>query len=465
MRRRWMTAFSLAVLSMLPAIPGATDQAHAAPANLVPNPGFETGTEGWWRYNVSAAWSTTGWSEAGSRSMQVIGSSPSAEGDYVAVGTEEIPVRAGTSYTATARVNSLVIPPGEETNLQLFWRDGEGRGVGNSYASTPYLGERELTLTAQAPATAAYGQVRLFSYSRQGQRWNTYVDEIRMTQSSPTQSPLRWRRPTLVNPETISLGNGYTETKLDPERDYIVKLPPWKKVGGTTLIGGHNVVVVGGWISVPPGAVYDAERRGIYIKDATGTVHVEGVLIDGSAGGDFDGVAIAAPEATVQLQNMRIVGVRGSYDGFHGDIVQPWGGVRALRIDRLTGTGNYQGLMLAPTLGAIGSAELSNIDITTTWSPEPREHAGGHMLWLTEGTSCVAYPVTLDEVYIRPRSDRPLENAVWPPGNSSQQCKAVGDGTVEWPLLPISGEVLMGPPPGGNFVPPGAAGVGYVSPG
>ena len=81
---------------------------------------------------------------------------------------------------------------------------------------------------------------------------------------------------------------------LDPAKDYIVRLPATKKTGGTVLVGGHNVVIVGGAITVPETISTDTERRGIYIKGATGTVHIEGVLIDHSGGGDFDGIAIAA---------------------------------------------------------------------------------------------------------------------------------------------------------------------------
>jgi hypothetical protein len=154
-----------------------------------------------------------------------------------------------------------------------------------------------------------------------------------------TTSPLRWAPPTLVEPKTIVLGTGYTHTTLATNRDYIIKLPATKKVGATWIDGGRNVVVIGGHLTIPPTSFSPAtnEATALSIKGATGTVHVEGVLIDGSAGGEFDAVTVNAPEATVQLENLRIVGVRGCNEKIHADVVQPWGGVKNLRINRLTG--------------------------------------------------------------------------------------------------------------------------------
>jgi hypothetical protein len=257
-----------------------------------------------------------------------------------------------------------------------------------------------------------------------------------------------------VKPITIQLGTGYTHTTLSPTQDYVLKLPPTKKVGGTWIEGGHNIVVKGGAVTIPyaaPGAATSAQRTAIYFKGATGTVHVEGVLIDGSGGGQFDGVDIDAPQAVAQLENLRIVGVNGGVSSFHADVVQPWGGVKDLRIDRLSGASNYQGFMLTKDLGPIGSAELSHVDLTAT-TQAPVDH-GGHMLLLTSNTSaCTTYPVSVSSVYVQPRPDRTLANSVWP--------AAI---TTDCPGL--TGTVQNGMPPSGSWVPPGTAGLGYVPPG
>ena len=266
----------------------------------------------------------------------------------------------------------------------------------------------------------------------------------------------------------IELGTGFTHTSMSPSRDYIIKMPPSEKVGGTWLSGGHNVVLIGGAVTIPtgttPGVPNDAQRSAIYIQGATGMVHVEGLEIDGGGGGEFDGVDIAAPQATVQLENLRIVGVRGRYSAFHADIVQAWGGAADLRIDHLTGSSNYQGLALQQDLGPIGSAELSDIDLTaTTEAPIDR---GGHMLWLTKGvSSCVSYPVTLSSVFVQPRPGTALGRSVWPANNSGLGCDESGETLASWPALPVSGGVREGSPPSGSFVPLGMVGLRYRSPG
>src|SRR6476660_7708325 len=65
---------------------------------------------------------------------------------------------------------------------------------------------------------------------------------VAVAPGSASAVTLRWPKPTLVNPVTVTLGTGYTHTALSATQDYIVKLPPTKKYGGTFLEGGHNMV-------------------------------------------------------------------------------------------------------------------------------------------------------------------------------------------------------------------------------
>jgi hypothetical protein len=259
------------------------------------------------------------------------------------------------------------------------------------------------------------------------------------------------------------LGTGETQTNLDPGKDYIIELPTEKKVGATVLVGGRNVVIRGGHITIEPGRSSDTFRRAIYIKNATGIVHIEGVLIDGSAGGVFDGIAINAPEATVQIQNVRVEGVAGSFEGFHGDIVQPWGGVKELRIDRLSGTSDYQGLQLEESLGEIGKAVLSNINLEHV-EDGPNADETTFLLWLTSGTTCEnKYPVEIDGVYVQPREGWQANEVVWPPERAELECQAEQEGAeVWWHNMPVTGRVVEGEPAEGDFVPAGLAGAGYL---
>lgn len=275
---------------------------------------------------------------------------------------------------------------------------------------------------------------------------------------------LTWARPALANPITIKLGTGPTSHSLNPSKDYVIRFPRTKKVGYTLIEGGRNIVIIGGHITIPSTA--GQVRGALYIKGATGTVHIEGLLIDGSGGRAADGIDIAAPRAVVQLQNIRVVGLHGTYDGHHADIVQPFGGVGELRIDRRS---DYQGLFLKQEPnGPIGAIDLRRIDLSY---PAANPHGNtGSLLWLTHPdlTGCAAPPTRLAAVYVTPRGGQALgDQAIWPNTHNPPTCRAVQQGErLRFPATPaITGEVRLGPPPGGSFVPPGVAGLGYTTPG
>jgi hypothetical protein len=287
---------------------------------------------------------------------------------------------------------------------------------------------------------------------------------------------LHYAPPKLVNPITIELGNGFTSNTLSKTQDYIIKLPKVKKIGSTYLIGGHNIVIVGGWITIPTTTDLSntAPSRGIYIKDNTGIVHIEGVLIDGSGGAQSDGIDTMSPNTTLQVENVRVDGIYGFYDQFHADVIQTFGGVKDLRVDKLTGYSGYQGLQIDYDAGPTGSAEISRVNLVSTgtqiWS-DPKQginhNNGGTLIWLTPMDNCKAnYPITFQDVYVQPRAVRNLGMSVWPPTNDAV-CPSVvnADGSVSFPHLPVTGVVKNGAPPSGDYVPSGVAGVNYVSPG
>lgn len=280
---------------------------------------------------------------------------------------------------------------------------------------------------------------------------------------------LRWAPPHLDDPVTVRLGDGYTTTKLPPDQDARIELPDTVKRGGVTIEGGHDVVIVGGQIAIPPGTPPGNEnnrfRTGVYVKGATGTVHLEGLRLSAGREVEWDAVDIAAPEAIVQLENVRADRLHGSLDGFHADVIQPWGGVRNLRVDRLTASSDYQGVTIPVDAGPIGRAELVNVNIQGLGDGSG---GGGHLLWLTSGTAeCNAYPVQLRSFYVEPRPEAKFSKSTWPQAGHPPACGArVHRGTISWPLLPsVTGAVLRGRPPRGAFVPVGVAGLGYSSPG
>ena len=237
-------------------------------------------------------------------------------------------------------------------------------------------------------------------------------------------------------------------------------------------------MVEGGTIVVPSTANqrdngHDNSSVGLYVDGASGTVHIEGITIRSQANTMFDGIDINAPAAAVQIEEVRIKGVYGSFDAHHADAVQVWGGVRALRIDHLSLDGDYQGINLAPDLGAIGRVNIRNVDMTVDRTPQSlAAHAARepHMLWLTRGAlSCEApASVRLKNVYLSSRlaGTYPIGDLVWPQvGHTSLSCHATQVGRqISWPSLRVSGSVTAGPPPSGTFVPRGASGYRYRRP-
>jgi hypothetical protein len=297
-------------------------------------------------------------------------------------------------------------------------------------------------------------------------------------QAPPPLEKLSWAPPKLDQATVVHAPNGENPAilSLDPRRDYVVKLPRHGLRGTLEINGGHNVVLIGGEVKVPSTANQtdngaDGTDTAIYVRASTGTVHIEGVLIKADDDTLYDGIDVNAPEATVQVENVRVEDVYGSLTSEHADVIQTWGGVKELDVDRLSAHGDYQGLTVAPDLGRVGSVHLKHVDLTAVAAPPSlaRETVGGGiMLWLTAGTStCDSPTVTLKHVFIANRTGRIRSaNTVWPSPTSGLECAAtLAGGRIEWPSLPVSGGVTLGVPRGGSFVPMGVAGRSYRSPG
>jgi hypothetical protein len=275
---------------------------------------------------------------------------------------------------------------------------------------------------------------------------------------APARPTLRWAPPVLTAPTTIAVGQGDKTFNLDMTKDYVIDLGPTTHVGTVKIVGGHNVVMIGGRIALTP---LSASPLALGIKGSTGTVHVEGIEFDGTSGREMDAISIQAPLATVQVENVRADGLLGTFNTNHSDVIQPWGGVARLRVDRLTADSNYQGIFTRPDQGAIGSVALQNVDMT--FNNVAATSAGGYLLWMTTG--CDMAPTTLSDVYIAPRKGKTLASAVWPTTSDASCPAKLAGNKATWPNLPVTGAVTGGAPSGGSFVPAGSVGVGYISPG
>jgi hypothetical protein len=311
---------------------------------------------------------------------------------------------------------------------------------------------------------------------------------------------LRWAPPTLVDPITIPLpATGDTSLNLDNSRDYVIRYPAVRRVGELRLVGGRNIVIIGGASTIAPHAGIGV--RNIQISDKPGVmdgriVHIEGLDIDGSGGGEADGIGIGAPSAIVQIENVRITGLIGHLSGTHADVIQTWGGVGALRLYDVTGASHYNSLYLrrenSPLGPAIGPVTLDHVNIFGYVNPSDwdisstlRAISIGTQPADTDcstrgqcgppnadsSTNCqLGSPMVLNDFYGAPPAGR-LQRFVWPTDYmDTAGCPAAlsADGqTVDWPALrgQISGALRLGPPPGGDFVPAGSVGTGYVTPG
>jgi hypothetical protein len=286
-------------------------------------------------------------------------------------------------------------------------------------------------------------------------------------------SKLTWAPPVLTNPITVNVpandtryGNGVTKIMLAAGQDARVVLPDTTKVGGLWIEGGRNVVVIGGHIQPNPDHSMvsgSLGMRGIYIKNNSGTVHIEGVLIDSPDDREYDAMEVDSGQTTLQLENDRFLKVAGTRDTNHGDILLPYNtGLKVLRVDRLTASSRYQGWQLYDRV--TGGVDMRRVDVTAR--PQTSGTSGGHMVWVGNDACSNTHPYSFSEVYVTPRPDRTLGDSIWPTSSASGCPARVVNNFASWPLFPaITGGVSLGPPPGGQFVPAGVAGLDYISPG
>ena len=257
--------------------------------------------------------------------------------------------------------------------------------------------------------------------------------------------PLTWAPPTLSSPTTVAVSASNRNLSLDVARDYIIDMPSGALTGagGLSIQGGRNVVLIGGEINIPTGTPVGHAARGIYLKGQTGTVHVEGLLISG--GGLTEGFNLDQRlGAVVQIQNVRVETVNGSYSGDHADVIQTWAGPRKLLIDGLSGSSTYQGMFLLPQqFGTQAQPEVFDFRRVNLRGSS----TSGYMFWRDSN----AWPLRVSDVWVAPKTPTVRDSFLWP--------KGTGAGTAAWP------SVKVGTPPAGDFVAAGAAGLAYATPG
>lgn len=284
---------------------------------------------------------------------------------------------------------------------------------------------------------------------------------------------------------------------LDNNTDYRIQLPAnGPLVGGITITGGRRVLIVGGEIDLTYPCSNDAsDCMGIYIaKNSPGTVFVEGVWIHNahSIGPTCPGGASSASQTcstgdgidvnttnngvinvnTITLENIRVDGISGcSGYGDHADVFQPYQAPKdTIQVDRMTGVTNCQGLTLDPDLAYTAwhtfpsSITVKNANIDIIYNPY-RRTAYGYAWWLTNGTDCKSGQLSLSNDYASgPRADL-IAARVWPDPAHDGCGARYSRGVASWTDARIEGSIRIETPPRGDFVPAGAVGLGYRSPG
>ncbi len=253
--------------------------------------------------------------------------------------------------------------------------------------------------------------------------------------------PVKWGLPKLHRPLKVTVTPRNRWLTLSPDRDYIVRMPQaLRGSGGLTIEGGHNVVLVGGEIVIPkiPTPLNgDRTNRAVELKDQTGTIYLEGIRITGAGASEGIDLDEPDPQSIVQLENIRIDGIRAydeqSWTDNHPDLIQTWAGPGRLEVDRLTGFTDYQALYLSPEEHGpnIRSASFYNVDmggLPVKTSPV------GAMLWKMS-----KFPTTLKNVWLKRHPSTTVEVGAWP-------------------------GLRLGAPRIRSYVRKGDAGVGYVSP-
>ena len=285
----------------------------------------------------------------------------------------------------------------------------------------------------------------------------------------PSGSRLSWGPPALTNPAVINVTNANRRLYLDNSRDYRLNITEHLK-RELWIDGGRNVVVIGGHITIDELGTASSYQDNIAIKvrfgDPSGTVHLEGLLIDGPY--VLDGLGIATGR-NVQIQNVRVERVHDGIKGAHSDCVQIQQGVGHLRMDGFTCATDRQGIFLGDHDGAIRSADLRRVNMYGT--------PGKHLFWQTNPT----YPVALTNFWLAIGSGYqpwapfgywpyPQQDGLTWDGriDLNRRTQVSADGTYltfVGSSNTISGRINKGIPSGGDFVTRSSVGVGYVSPG
>ena len=290
---------------------------------------------------------------------------------------------------------------------------------------------------------------------------------------------LTWAPPTLENPATVRFPASGT-LNLDPTKDYIIDSGTAPHTRALAINGGRNWVCLGLQVEIPTqprsrnvnGVMYAeiSARRALKISGTMGTAHLEGYLFRGS---DLsEGIQIYSPQGIIQLQNGRIENMHAQdevhFVDNHPDLIQTVGGAGELRVDRLTGETDYQGILLKNDANEFGQGPVVMKNLQIKCTPTTR-----YEFWMSTNGKPFG-PVTLENVWadVPEKKNDNLGKSVWPDKACTFPNRAIitvvnGREQATWPaeMTPVvTGFIREGAPPDGDIVQAKDVGIGYVSP-
>lgn len=278
-------------------------------------------------------------------------------------------------------------------------------------------------------------------------------------------SPTELSNPTVVNVPADT--GGYVEYSFEEDEDVRLVLPnDQKRVGGITVTGGRHIELIGGEIEPEASPPNNPGKRCLYLREQTGNIFLQGIHIHPNSNGDaFDGIYILAENGTtgtVTIQDCRIEVYKGA-DDFHSDCIQVQDSSylhSELRVHRTTFVTDYQAFYnLCEGTDGINTFKQVNFK---------RSGGSGAMLWIGDnGTNYWSRRyVSLEDAYLE--TSRHMFDEIRPNDGCADEDEIpdLTNGVVTWPNSAyITGSLIEGAPPNGDWCPEGVAGFAYVNPG
>lgn len=240
---------------------------------------------------------------------------------------------------------------------------------------------------------------------------------------------------------------------------------PRKTVPPVKIQNFSNLIIIGGSIrALPVSKIGGYDQRLIYLPNAKGKVHIEGMLLNGSVdGAETDGILANGQSASVRVQNTRIAGLRGQKPTNHADGFQTYLGLKEILFDQVTISSNYQGIKFKLTNDFVMTRAVFThtniIGLTSEESGGATITGGGYYFWFDRDG---LFPIRLEDFWVKPRGNRPFGQSAWPGITNSVNPASEANNQLTWPQSAlINGSVRNGVPPNGDYVPVGSVGFNY----